>query len=245
MHIFHVLQTAIVTLRGLYVVYEKQKQSSGLFKSQLRYCLLSIFIYILAAVDYLCNYGIEFYPPGIFFITIGLSIFLYALLKMELMTSFHQIFTKEHEEKISLLKTLAANIAHELRTPLATIQMDAKSAKSQPSDYLMDNIISTTQQTNTIINMLLSNLRTKEINSEDFQIHSANYTIHKALDSYPFKSHEKKLISYKEDIDFQFLGSDTMLIYVIYNLLNNAFYFITKAMKGNIEIWLEHNDNAN
>ncbi|MCW8955385.1 MAG: hypothetical protein OQL09_00755, partial [Gammaproteobacteria bacterium] len=125
LHIFHVLQTTIVTLRGLYLVYEKQKESSGLFKSQLRYCLLSIFIYILAAVDYLCNYGIEFYPPGIFFITIGLSIFLYALLKMELMTSFHQVFTKEHEEKINLLKTLAANIAHELRTPLATIQMDA------------------------------------------------------------------------------------------------------------------------
>ncbi|MFW2372261.1 MAG: ATP-binding protein [Gammaproteobacteria bacterium] len=245
LHILHVLQTAIVTLRGLYLVYQKQNVSSGLFKSQLRFCLLSIVIYILAAVDYLCNYGIEFYPPGIFFITIGLSIFLYALLKMELMTSFHQVFTKQHEEKINLLKTLAANIAHELRTPLATIQMDAKSAKSQATPYLLDNIINTTQHANIIINMLLANLRSKEIDTEDFQTYSANYCIHQALESYPFHKDEKMCISYKESLDFDFRGSDTMLIYVIYNLLNNALYFIAKATKGNIEIWLDHSHNTN
>lgn len=245
LHSLHVIQTLMVTSRGLYLVYKKQKESSGLFKSQLRYCLLSLLIYILAAVDYLCNYGIEFYPPGIFFITIGLSIFLYALLKMELMTSFHQVFTKEHEEMINLLKSLAANIAHELRTPLATIRMDAKSAKAHPSSNLLDNIISTVDHANIIINMLLTNLRSDAVNNSNFRIHSAEKCIQNALSNYPFQRNDKKRINFSNKLDFQFLGSDTMLIYVIYNLLNNSLYFIAKAMKGNIEIWLEHNDNAN
>lgn len=245
LHSLHVLQTLIVTTRGLYLVYKKQKESSGLFKSQLRYCLLSLLIYIFAAVDYLCNYGVEFYPPGIFFITIGLSIFLYALLKMELMTSFHQVFTKEHEQIINLMKSLAANIAHELRTPLATIRMDAKSAKSHPSSHLLDNIISTVDHANIIINMLLTNLRPEAINNSDFQIHSAANCIKSALSNYPFQKKDNKSINFNDHVDFQFLGSDTMLIYVIYNLLNNSLYFIAKAAKGNIEIWLEHNDNTN
>lgn len=245
LHILHVLQTAIVTSRGLYLVYKKQNETSGLFKSQLRYCLLSVLIYILASVDYLCNYGFEFYPPGIFFITIGLSIFLYALLKMELMTSFHQVFTKEHEEKINLLKTLAANIAHELRTPLATIRMDAKSAKSHPSPQLLDNIINTADHANIIINMLLANLRTEAIDDTEYHTYSAVNCINKALADYPFQIDEKRHVTFNDHLDFNFHGSDTMLIYVIYNLLNNALYFIAKAMKGNIEIWLEHNDNTN
>ena len=245
LHPLHVLQTAIVTSRGLYLVYKKQYVSSGLFKSQLRYCLLSILIYIFAAVDYLCNYGFEFYPPGIFFITISLSIFLYALLKKELMTSFHQIFTKEHEEKVNLLKTLTTNIAHELRTPLATIRMDAKSAKSHPSPQLLDDIIKAAHHANIIINMLLANLSAKEIDTTDFKICSANYCINKALTDYPFQKDEKNRVMYNTRLDFKFLGSDTMLINAIYNLLNNSLYFIAKAMKGNIEIWLEHHDNVN
>jgi len=245
LHIIHVLQTAIVTLRGLYLVYKKQRESSGLFKSQLRYCLLSLLIYILAAVDYLCNYGIEFYPPGIFFITIGLSVFLYALLKMELMTSFHQVFTQVHDKGVNLLKSLAENIAHELRTPLAIIQMDAKSAKSQSSPYLLDNIINTANHANFIINMLLTNLRSSIIDAADFKIYAAKDCINKALDTYPFQKDERKHIVYNNNIDFYFRGSDIMLIYIIYNLISNALYFIAKAEKGNIEIWLEHSDNIN
>ncbi len=245
LHPIHVLQTAIVTYRGLYLTYQKQKQAIGLYKSQLRYCLLSLLIYIFASIDYLCNYGVEFYPPGIFFITIGLSIFLYALLKMELMTNFHQAFTKEHEEKINLLKALAGNIAHELRTPLATIQMDAKSFKSTHAPQLLDNIIKTVHQTNTIIDILLTNLRPDVIKPNNHAIYSAKNCINTALENYPFKKGEREKIILNDDQDFNFFGSDTMLIYVIYNLLRNSLFSIAKATKGNIEIQVKHNKSMN
>lgn len=245
LHPIHVLQTALVTYRGLYLTYQKQKEAIGLYKSQLRYCIFSLLIYIFASIDYLCNYGVEFYPPGIFFITIGLSVFLYALLKMELMTNFHQAFTKEHEEKINLLKALAGNIAHELRTPLATIQMDAKSLKSTHTPQLLDNIIKTVHQTNTIIDIILANLRSDVSKTNNHEIYSAKKCINTALENYPFKKGERENIILKDDQDFNFFGSETMLIYVIYNLLRNSLFSIAKATKGNIEIQLEHNKSMN
>ena len=238
LHPLHVLQTIIVTSRGLYLVYRKQKESSGLFRSQLRYCLISLLIYTFAAVDYLCNYGYEFYPPGIFFITVGLSIFLYALLKKELMTDFHLAFTREHEEKINLLKALAGNIAHELRTPLATIRMEAQSARPHLPVELQDNILTTVHQANVIIDMLLANLRQESINYSEFEKHSARKCVQQALSSYPFQQGERDIVKFDPDRDFIFYGSDSMLVFVIYNLLKNSLYSIARAMKGNIDIWM-------
>jgi signal transduction histidine kinase len=244
LHPLHVIQTIIVTTRGLYLVYKRQKEASGLFRSQLRYCLLSLLIYTFAAVDYLCNYGYEFYPPGIFFITVGLSIFLYALLKKELMVDFHQAFAREHEEKMRLMKAVAGNIAHELRTPLATIRMDAQSARPFLPEELQDNIINTVHHANIIIDMLLANLRSQSVNHNDFQVHSMNQCIQKALDSYPFQKGEPEKITFHKDDDFNFYGSDTLLVYVLYNLLKNSLYSIARAMKGNIEIRIEPHDQG-
>lgn len=244
LHPLHVLQTIIVTSRGLYLVYKAQRESTGLYRSQLRYCLLSLLIYTFAAVDYLANYSFEFYPPGIFFITISLSIILYALLKKELMTDFHHAFAREHEEKISLMKALAGTIAHELRTPLATIRMDAQSARPHLPAELQDNIINTVHQTNIIIDMLLANLRAESINNHDFKSHSLNSCVRRALSSYPFQKGERQLVNFDESIDSNFYGSDSMLVYVIYNLLKNALYSMARAMKGHIEIWQVRHDNG-
>ncbi|HWR32257.1 MAG TPA: ATP-binding protein [Chitinophagaceae bacterium] len=245
LHPLHVVQTIIVTMRGLYLIYEKQKAAIGLFREQLRYCLVSLLIYTFAAVDYLCNYGVEFYPPGIIFITIGLSIFLYALLKKELMTNLHQVLTREHEEKISLLKALAANIAHELRTPLATIHMDAKIISPYIPDNLSNNIIKTVRQANFTIDMLLANLRSDKLDSKDYGIYSIKACIDEAISSYPFQKGEKDKITHIESADFDFHGSDVLFIYVINNLLKNALYSVSRAMKGHIEIWMDHEDNMN
>lgn len=242
LHPLHVLQTVAVTTRGLYLVYKKQKETSGLFRSQLRFCLVSLLIYTLAAVDYLCNYGYEFYPPGIFFITIGLTIFLYALLKKELMIDFHQIFKREQEEKIRMMKALAGNIAHELRTPLATIRMDAQSARPYLPEELRDNITNTVHQASIIIDMLLTNLKPDPVNQDDFQIYSMRDCVHKALTTYPFQKGDYEKVKFDDSTDFTFFGSETMMVYTIYNLMKNSLYSIARAMKGHVEIQLEHNE---
>jgi len=63
LHPVHVIQTVLVVTRGLYIAYKAIDRSTALHKKQLQYCVASLFIYFIAAVDYLCNYGFEFYPP--------------------------------------------------------------------------------------------------------------------------------------------------------------------------------------
>jgi len=87
LEIFHVIQTMFVVLRGLYLVYKKHKIVEDCkFKLQLQYCMLAIFIYLFAAVDYMVNYGFEMlsFPPGVFFIVVSLTIICFAIIKHDL-----------------------------------------------------------------------------------------------------------------------------------------------------------------
>lgn len=111
LHPLHVLQTAVVVMRGLYITFQKQQVVQGGEKIKLRYCIASLLIYFLAASDYLCNYGFEFYPPGVVFIAISLGI-------MALATSRYHVMDDS--------RLLAASVAHEMRTPLATIRLQSQ-----------------------------------------------------------------------------------------------------------------------
>ena len=103
LHPLHVIQTMIVVTRGLYVAYTAIRNSTALHKKQLQYCVVSLFIYFMAAVDYLCNYGFDFYPPGIVFIIIALGIIAYS------MTRFHLLdMTVILTEKLARVFALAA-----------------------------------------------------------------------------------------------------------------------------------------
>ena len=84
LHWIHVLQTIIVVLRGLFIASQAEKNSQEPKKSILKCCKISVFIYFLAASDYLCNYGIEFYPLGILFVASSLTIIGYAMVKKDL-----------------------------------------------------------------------------------------------------------------------------------------------------------------
>src|SRR5690606_25575040 len=73
LHPLHVLQTCVVVLRGLYITWRTQQTAAPRQRTRLRYCVASLLIYLFAAVDYLCNYGLPFYPPGVFFLAISLG----------------------------------------------------------------------------------------------------------------------------------------------------------------------------
>lgn len=86
LHPFHVFQTSIVVLRGLYIVFKKIGDLSNQKQiQQLKYSMVALFIYFFAAFDYLCNYGVEFYPPGLIFVFTSLSILFYSITKHKLM----------------------------------------------------------------------------------------------------------------------------------------------------------------
>jgi two-component system CAI-1 autoinducer sensor kinase/phosphatase CqsS len=85
LHPMHVLQTVIVVNRGLYITYRQQQRAKELRRITLRMCIGAVLIYFFAAVDYLCNYGIEFYPPGVIFIAVSLGIFTIAIVRYDFM----------------------------------------------------------------------------------------------------------------------------------------------------------------
>lgn len=86
LHPFHVTQTCLVVTKGLLLVLKKfLKCNNNIVKKRLILVLLGLFIYFFAAIDYLCNYGFEFYPPGILFIFICLNLIAFSILKYEMM----------------------------------------------------------------------------------------------------------------------------------------------------------------
>ena len=258
LHIIHVIQTALVVSRGLYVTYTAYRSANAENKKQLRLCILSIFIYFMAAIDYLCNYGFEFYPPGILFITISLGIIAVAIFKYDLMSPY----------------TLAATIAHELRTPLATMHLQAAELSrnlstainkegqidSQADDNDEKNRLNLERlesipkliqdqinKSNTLINILLASATLEKFDAGSFSFYSAHHCINEALTRYPFTKEDRLLVTahLNKKNNFKFFGSDTLLIFVLFNLMKNALYAIKSINKGDINIFCSLGEKYN
>lgn len=192
-----------------------------------------------------------------------LPIFLFAILAGAIVT-----FTREMvaQEKLGTMLTAASNIAHELRTPLLGIKSGAtglqrymptlfkayKLAKEnnlpvetirlahfESMPGVLARIDAEVDRSNTIIDMLLMNARlTKSTQATSIPCSMAK-CVDSALDRYPFTSTgERDRVVWDNSIDFQFLGSDTLMIHVFFNFLKNALHSLARARKGNIEIWL-------
>ena len=103
LHGVHVVQAGAVVGRGIWLCHRTARIVTGERSRRTRLLGVALLIYLLAAVDYLCNYGVAMYPPGVGFITVSLGIIAYAASRHGLMNSAE----------------MAASVAHEIRTPLA------------------------------------------------------------------------------------------------------------------------------
>lgn len=170
------------------------------------------------------------------------------------------------QQKLQTMQTLAIDIAHELRTPLATINAAAIGTKQYLPDLIsayqsakdanfpvknirqsqiellytaMDDISTETRSSNNFINMLLTNVGQQNIDTSEFSVCSIADCINEALHRYPFHPDERELIIWNAENDFNFLGNELLTNHILFNLLKNAIYYIKAAHKGNIHIWLE------
>lgn len=171
-----------------------------------------------------------------------------------------------YAEKMNVMQSLSANIAHEMRTPLSGVRASMagmeeylpillevyrNASKDNPEavpaireDHL--GILASTperislmiDQANSVIDMLLMNLRDNTVDKRQFGIYSAAACINQALDRYPFKRGERDSLVLDLEDDFYFRGLDNLFIYVIFNLLKNALYSIKSALKGEVTITL-------
>lgn len=150
----------------------------------------------------------------------------------------------EHEAKVSIAKSFGAGIAHEMRNPLSALLSSFEVVRSiipnSNSSFrnthhlnaqeiqILNDIIEDSMKViwtgNETIDLLLTSIDQNRVSTSTFCKHRAKKVIENAIDSYSYKNAtEKRLVALEMETDFEYLGSDTLLKYVIYNLLKNAF----------------------
>ncbi|MGR8024970.1 histidine kinase N-terminal 7TM domain-containing protein, partial [Burkholderia cenocepacia] len=61
----HIVQTAALVTRGMWVLYREQQHATAEKRKRLLTCLVGVGLISLAAADYAVNYGMAFYPPAV------------------------------------------------------------------------------------------------------------------------------------------------------------------------------------
>lgn len=185
------------------------------------------------------------------------------------------IFSRNKEmvllEKLSTFKALGGTIAHEMRTPLSSIQIsagglnqylpalvdgyqkahDAGLEVSKISRMALESVANapermryTCASTLNIIDMLLLQLKDDDWDAH-FSLCAIKDCIDTAINDYSFRSNERDLLQVLHVSDFYFHGNKSLVAHILFNLLRNAFAFIQSEKKGCITIWtsesLTHN----
>ena len=146
--------------------------------------------------------------------------------------------------QINNLKSLAGSIAHETRNPLTAIQgccdiiknnlTIAKDNLTQALEFIDLIAVSSTRGLS-IADLILSNIREEKIDEAKFVDLSIARVIESAIKEFAFESEkEKALVNLNLENDFTFKGDETLMIFVLFNLLKNSLYY-----KAKIDIWLE------
>lgn len=248
LHFLHVLQTATVVIYGLYLAFQKQKLVQAGEKTKLQYCSVALLIFSLSAVDYLCNYGFEFYPPGVVFIAVGLGLIALATVRYHAMDDS---------------RMLVASIAHEMRTPLASLRLQSKVLTEhlpeliagynlareegllrQPiSEPALANLGRTAKilerevvQANHAIDMLMALTTAHYLNEKDFKHFSMKECVELAVSRVPYKNDAEKIVSVDVKSDFVVLASNEFLTFVLINLIKNSLDALRGKERGSIKI---------
>ncbi|MBI4357415.1 MAG: HAMP domain-containing histidine kinase [Gammaproteobacteria bacterium] len=174
---------------------------------------------------------------------------------------------EEAKEKLTGALSAASSIAHELRTPLLGIQAGVvglrkyfpvllegwslarerglpvakiRTVKYRTLCTVLGRMEDEIHYSNAIITMLLTNARKQIIEPSTFTLCPITSCIENALARYPFANQQERsaIHWHAPDEKFYFLGSATLMEHVLFNLLNNALYFIHKDGKGEISLWL-------
>jgi two-component system CAI-1 autoinducer sensor kinase/phosphatase CqsS len=151
-------------------------------------------------------------------------------------------------ERAKSLESLGVSIAHEMRNPLGFIHQSAyiliKKLQAIPQskktnrviisqkekeelEELLEIIHHSSVRGNMVIDMILSNIKGKDIDKNQFKIYQISEVINTAIKEFAFAGSAERLKVFSDiKNDFYFKGDENMLIFVIFNLLKNALYYL-------------------
>lgn len=209
--------------------------------------LLAVIAYLLAPAQPLATQALLAYSP----------VWAFALISGSVFSISHSM---SNQARIDAIIAATNNIAHELRTPLASVriatqavdrflpllaeshrkavqaQLDVPELRESQLGRLgkaMDTIGREVEHANTVIDMLL--VAARPIGALQLEPVSAHECVQEALERYPFGSqHERSRVSLGVSDDFQFNGSRLLLVHVLFNLIKNSLFHTGRAGKGSI-----------
>lgn len=215
------------------------------------------------ALAWFANWATGGNPEIPFYFATHLPIFVFAILAGAIFTLTREIVA---QEKLGTMLAAASNIAHELRTPLLGIKSGVtglqrylpvllhayqlakennlkvetiRSAHFDSMTTVLSRIHAEVESSNTTIDILLMNATLTKSSQVARVWCSMAQCVESALDRYPFSSEEeRKRITWEASSDFEFLGSDTLMIHIYFNFIKNSLHAIARARKGEIEIRL-------
>jgi two-component system CAI-1 autoinducer sensor kinase/phosphatase CqsS len=167
-------------------------------------------------------------------------------------------------ERLRAASAIGANLAHELRTPLASINnlsggvdrllpllvdayekakqagIEVKSLRNSQLTALrraLTSIQNEVMYSNTIIDMLLVNTAGKPMGDPDLEALSAQACINEAVSRFPFNNdHERSLVNVHVKEDFTINGPRLLIVHVLFNLIKNSLQYVQRSKNARVDI---------
>ncbi|SIO95295.1 ATP-binding response regulator [Vibrio spartinae] len=152
-----------------------------------------------------------------------------------------------YQSHIHHSQAMAKSIAHEMRSPLAQVQLHLENLANFTTNMSLSTEIKNeiqrgidaVQHGNQLIDIILREVNQTLNSQKNMAPFSITELLNLAIHDFAYESEEKKeRVSISSDIDFKVYVNKTLFDFIIFNLIRNAIYYFDSSPQSRIEIEL-------